>query len=386
MIVDMKRVAIVHDWFTVYAGSEKVVRQFLTIFPDADLYSLVDFLPARDRTLLDPPVIHTSFLQHAPFARRHYRSYLPLMPLAIERLDLSGYDLILSSCHAVAKGLTSSPDQLHLSYIHTPIRYAWDMEQEYLDTAGLRGLKGWLARLVLLYIRSWDARAAQRPDRLVANSEFVADRIWRTYRRRAQVIHPPVDTEYFVSRGPREDFYLAAGRLVPYKRMDLIAKAFQGMPDKQLVIIGEGDDVQRLTPLLGPNITWLGYQPDDVLRDHLQRCRAFVFAAREDFGILPLEAQACGAPVIAYGEGGSRETIDGVGHANPTGILFQEQTVSAIQEAVHEFERDRGRFDPRACRRKAENFSCRHFREKFGRFVHSTWEEFQSQNHQRTGG
>jgi glycosyltransferase involved in cell wall biosynthesis len=374
----MKRIAIVHDWFTLYAGSEKVVRQLLEVFPGADLFGLIDFLPKRDRERFRIPAIRTSFLQKIPGMRRYYRYFLPVMPLAIERMDFSGYDLILSSSHAVSKGLISGPDQLHISYIHAPVRYAWGMEREYLESMGWNLPKRLAARGVLGLIRRWDVRAAQRPDRLVANSEYVAGRIRDIYHRKAAVIHPPVDTEFFTPGGEREGFYLAASRLVPYKRLDLIVRAFHGLPEKKLVIIGDGPQADRIRPLLTPNITWLGYQPDEVLRDYLQRCRAFVFAAREDFGLLPVEAQACGAPVLAYGEGGCRETVDGTDHADPTGLYFEEQTVESIRKAVSEFERDPGRFTPANCRRKAEQFSTPRFREAIGRYVQAAWKEFES--------
>lgn len=369
------KIAIVHDWFTTFAGAEQVVRQLIQLYPHADLFSLVDFLPAKDRGLLNNALIRTSFLQHMPFARKHYRMYLGLMPLAIERLDVLGYDLVLSSCHAVAKGVRTHPGQLHISYIHTPIRYAWDMQDEYLATSGLKNLRGLAARVLLSYIRAWDVRAAQRPNALVANSAFVVERIRKYYGRTAQVIHPPIDTGYYTPGTSREDFYLTVSRLVPYKRIDLIAQAFRDMPDKKLVIIGDGPDAPKIKALCGPNITWLGYQPDDVLRDYLQRCKAFIFAAKEDFGILPLEAQACGAPVIAYGAGGALETV-----TPRTGVHFPEQTPAAIREAVLTFEQTPERFLPEACRQNAERFSIACFREQFGQFVQTAWEKFQQTN------
>lgn len=375
-----EKIAIVHEWFTTFAGSEQVVQQMLQTFPQAQLFGLVDFLSAQDRQRLGNTSIRTSFLQKMPFARQHYRQYLALMPLAIEQLDLSGYDIVLSSSHAVAKGVITGPEQLHISYVYTPIRYAWDMQNEYLTTSGLKNIKGALARLILHYMRIWDVAAANRPDLLIASSRFIASRIQKTYRREAQVIYPPVDTDYYTPGGAREDFYLTASRLVPYKRIDLIAQAFQAMPEKKLVIIGDGSEAPKLKKRLGPNITWLGYQPNDVLKDRMQRCKAFIFAAKEDFGILPLEAQACGAAVIGYGVGGVRETVHPEGRAGveATGIHFQEQTPAAIRAAVLEFERDPGRFSPAACRKNAERFSNARFREEFGSFVRSSWDNFQS--------
>jgi glycosyltransferase involved in cell wall biosynthesis len=371
----MKRVALVHDWFTTFAGSEQVVRQILSVFPEAELYSLIDFLSEKDRSRLDHRKIHTSFLQTAPWIKKYYRYYLPLMPMAIERLDLSAYDLILSSCHAVSKGVTCRPDQLHISYIHTPIRYVWDMQDDYLNSGGLRDV---IARFVFQFIRRWDVVAAQPPHRLIANSRFVAERIRKTYQREAEVIYPPVDVDYFFPGMPRENFYLAASRLAPYKRVDLITRAFQSMPEKKLVIIGDGEQASQIKNLAGPNISWLGYQPDEVLKSHMQRCRAFVFAGVEDFGITLLEAQACGAPVIAYGAGGAKETIQNLDHAHPTGVLYKEQTVAGIQEAVREFERKQDRITLEACRKNAERFSSERFRKEFREFTYAVWEDFHS--------
>jgi glycosyltransferase involved in cell wall biosynthesis len=373
----VQKIAIVHDWFTTYAGSEKVVEQLLQIYPQAKLFSLVDFLPPGERGFLGGRSVQTSILQRAPLARSHFRNYLGLMPLAIEQLDLSGYELIISNCHAVSKGLLSGPGQLHISYIHSPIRYAWDMRDEYLEAGRVRGLKAIVARLILHYIRGWDAAAAKRPDCLVANSHFIAGRIRKHYRRASTVIYPPVDTDYFVPAStPREDFYLTASRLVPYKHIDLIAETFRQMPDKRLVIIGAGPEAARVRRLCGANVTWLGFQPAEVLRDYMQRCRAFVFAAREDFGITPLEAQACGAPVIAFGEGGAKETIVGPENAEPTGIFFGEQKAASIRSAVMAFEEEPARYKPGRCRNNAQRFSNGRFLKEFRDFVTSSGEEF----------
>jgi glycosyltransferase involved in cell wall biosynthesis len=375
----LQKIAIVHDWFTTYAGSEKVVEQILAAFPQADLFGLVDFIPAGSRGfLLDKPV-RTSFLQTFPFLnQKNYRQFLPLMPLAVEQFDLSGYQVVISSCHAVSKGIITGPEQLHLSYLNTPMRYAWDMQNAYLENSGMSRLKGALARILLHYVRTWDAVAANRPDKLVANSKFIVRRIRKTYRRESQVIYPPVDTEYFTpGSGPREDFYLAASRLVPYKRLDLIAETFRQMPDKKLVIIGDGPELPRIKPFLGENVVWLGYQPSEILRDHFRRCRAFVFAAMEDFGIMPLEAQACGAPVIAFGAGGSRETVRGPERPPQTGVFFAEQTVPALREALLAFEASQ--IQPAACRQHAEQFSIPRFRAEIQAYVQTAWEAFQAE-------
>ncbi len=372
----MKKIAIVHEWFTSLGGSEKVIEQLLQVFPGADLFSLIDFLPEKERGMLGNTPVRTSYLQQAPFINgSNYRAYLPFMPLAIEQLDLSAYDVIISNCHAVSKGAITGPDQLQIGYIHTPMRYAWDMQNAYLENSGMNGLRGMFARIFLHYIRIWDVAAASRPDVLIANSSFIARRIRKVYRRESTVIHPPVDTDYFTPQGAREDFYFTASRFVPYKRIDLIVDAFRGMPDKKLVIIGDGPELARIRPLFSENITWLGYQPASVLRENLRRCRAFIFAAREDFGIMPVEAQACGTPVIAFGEGGATDTVQGQGSLNPTGIFFKSQTVEALRTAVLEFENQN--IDSQDCRKNAERFSNQRFREEFDAFVKRAWLDFQ---------
>ncbi|AIP64133.1 glycosyltransferase family 4 protein [Burkholderia thailandensis] len=362
------KVAIVHDWLVVHGGAERVLAQMIDCFPQADIYSLVDFLD--DRSCLRGRPVHTSFIQKLPFARSKYRSYLPLFPLAIEQFDLSGYDLILSSSYAVAKGVLNGPDQLHASYVHSPVRYAWDLQHQYLNEAGLaRGLKSALARVLLHYIRNWDARSANGVDLLAANSRFVARRIRKTYRRDATVIYPPVDVDHLALRDTKDDFYLTTSRLVPYKRIDLIVEAFSHMPSRRLVVIGDGPEAAKIRALAGPNVTLLGYQPFDVLHDHLQRAKAFVFAAEEDFGISPVEAQACGTPVIAYGKGGVCESVRAAGAA-PTGLFYAKQTCDALIDAIERFEAmPAGTFDPHACRANAERFSAARFRSAFSRFV-----------------
>ncbi len=372
-----KKIAIVHEWFTTLGGSEKVIEQLIKIFPNADLFSLFDFLPEKERVFLGSKKVQTSFLQTMPLINlKNYRTYLPFMPLAVEQLNLAKYDVIISNCHAVSKGVITSPEQLHLSYIHTPMRYAWDMQNTYLKTSGLKSITGAIARILLHYVRNWDVIASMRPDKLLANSGFIARRIKKIYRRDSQILYPPVDTDYFTPLGPREDFYLVASRFVPYKRVDLVAEAFRKMPDKKLVIIGDGPELPRLRHLFGGNVTWLGYQPAEALRDHLRRCRSFIFAAKEDFGIMPLEAQACGAPVIAFGEGGATETVRGQGAAGQTGLFFDEQSVDSLQSAVLEFENLAPSITVDDCRANAELFSNQRFRREFLGFVTTAWDDF----------
>lgn len=366
------KTAIIHEWLVTYAGSERVFEQMLRSYPDADLFSLVNFLPDHLRHFIQHRPVQTSFIQQLPFANPRFRSYLPLMPLAIEQLDVSDYDLILSSHHAVAKGVLSRADQLHISYVHTPIRYAWDLQQQYLRGAGLlKGPKAMLAQGVLHYLRLWDVACANRVDYFVANSRYVARRIWKTYRREAEVIYPPVAVDRFYPRGDRDDFYFILSRFVPYKRVDLVIEAFTrlGLP---LVVIGDGDGFQQAQKYAGKNIQLLGHQPDSVVIDHMQRCKAFVYAAAEDFGIAAVEAQAAGAPVIAYGKGGITETVI----PGKTGLFFPEQTIASLVEAVKSFESGQFYFSPETLRNHAEQFAPERFCRQFTQFVEQKWQDY----------
>ncbi|WP_144153526.1 glycosyltransferase family 4 protein [Paraburkholderia sp. BCC1885] len=358
------RVAIVHDWLVTYAGAERVLEQIVACFPDADLFSVVDFLD--DRSFLRGKSVTTSFIQKLPKARTRYRAYLPLMPIAIEQLDVSAYDVVISSSHAVAKGVLTGPDQVHISYVHSPIRYAWDLQHQYLQQSKLtNGPKSALARLILHYMRNWDIRTSNSVDAFVANSEFIARRIKKVYQREAHVIFPPVDVEAFTLNEQKDDFYLTASRMVPYKKIDLIVEAFARMPQRRLVVIGDGPDMQKIRAKAAPNVEIMGYQPFKVLQEKMQRARAFVFAAEEDFGISVVEAQACGTPVIAYGKGGALETVRDLSSARPTGMFFDEQRAESIMAAVEEFDAHANRFAAADCRANAERFSAAHFRERF---------------------
>lgn len=364
------RVAIVHDWLVTYAGAERVLEQILNVYPNADLFSLVDFLPENQRAFIKNKPVNNSFIQRLPLARKKYRHYLPLMPLAVEQFDLSNYDLIISSSHAVAKGVITGPDQLHISYVHSPIRYAWDLQHQYLREAGLdKGFKGWLVRKMLHKIRLWDYRTANGVDEFIANSQFIARRIWKVYRREAAVIYPPVDVKMFSLYEKKEDFFLTASRMVPYKKIDLIVEAFSQMPDKKLVVIGDGPDYKKISSKADKNVELLGYQPSEVLKDYMQRAKAFVFAAEEDFGIIPVEAQACGTPVIAYGKGGALETVCGLESDKPTGVFFKEQSVDSLISAVKVFEEEENNIIPSVCRENALRFSPERFCKEFKEFV-----------------
>lgn len=365
------KVAIIHDWLDSYAGSERVCEQLLALYPQADLHALVDFLPDEQRGFLQGHQPRTSFIQRLPGARRHFRNYLGLMPLAIEQFDLSGYPLVISSSHCVAKGVLTGPDQLHISYVHSPMRYAWDLQHQYLRSSGLhRSLRGGMVRWLLHRLRLWDLRTANGVDCFVANSRFIARRIWKVYRRRATVIHPPVDVHGFVPGQGKDSFYLTASRMVPYKRLDVIIDAFGEMPDKRLLVIGDGPEMHRLRERARRNIEFLGHQPAARLKEYLQAARAFVFAAEEDFGIAPVEAQACGTPVIAYGRGGALETIrSGADGEEATGVFFDQQTAPSLIQAVQHFEASPDLFQPAACRANALRFAPEHFRDQMSRLV-----------------
>lgn len=368
------RVAIVHDWLVTIAGAEKVLSEIIKIYPNADLFAVVDFLSDHQRNFISGKKATTSFIQKLPKAKTKYRNYLPLMPLAIEQFDLSNYNLIISSSHAVAKGVITGPNQLHICYCHSPIRYAWDMQHQYLKESNLEhGVKGWLARYILHKIRSWDYRTANGVDHFISNSDYIARRIWKVYRREAETIYPNVAVEDFTQTHSKDDFYLTASRMVPYKKIDLIVKAFSMMPKKRLVVIGDGPQFEKIKSFATSNIQLMGYQDFSVLRDHLQRAKAFVFAAEEDFGIVPVEAQACGTPVIAFGKGGALETVvDG-----ETGIFFHEQSVEAICSAVVDFENS-NLLDSKLIRTHAESFSTENFKEKFNNFIQEKYTEFLS--------
>lgn len=372
------KVAIVHEWFVNYAGSERVVEQILLCYPNADLFAVVDFLGPEERGFIGNRPVTTSFIQRLPGARKRYRNYLPLMPIAVEQFDLSSYDVVISSAHAVAKGVLTGPDQLHISYVHSPIRYAWDLQHQYLKESGLeRGVKAMLARWILHKVRLWDTRTAHGVDLFLANSRFIGRRINKTYRRPAPVIYPPVDVEAFPLKKEKQDFYLTASRMVPYKKIDMIVDAFTAMPDKRLVVIGDGPDFNKIKAKAGPNVTLLGYQDFATLRQYMQDARAFVFAAEEDFGIAPVEAQACGTPVIGFGKGGVEETVLPLGHATPTGVLFRDQTQASLIAAVQLFEREGHAIAATACRANAERFGAARFRTEFSQAVADAYTLFQ---------
>lgn len=356
------KVAIVHDWSVGYAGSERVVEQLIVLFPQADLYFVADFVPAGQRGFLSGKTPATTFIQSLPWARRFVRNYLPLMPIAVETIDLSGYDVILSSSHAVAKGVLTAPGQVHICYCHTPLRYAWDLQHEYLREAGItRGIRRAAALGLLHYLRMWDVRTAHGVDRFIANSNFVAARIRRVYGRDSVVVHPPVDTEYYTLSEEKRSYYFTASRLVPYKRIGLLLEASRQMPGRRLLIAGDGPDLARYRRDAPANVEFLGSVPRSSLRQLMQHARAFVFAAEEDFGIVLAEAQSCGTPAICYGRGGALDiVVDG-----ETGVFFRQPVGESLCEAIGRFEARTARWDPHRIRGNAQRFSVQSFQSNF---------------------
>jgi len=359
--------ALVNDFYYTNGGSEKCIRSFVNIWEDLEVYSLIDYLSDKDlQDILKGKSVHTSFLQYFPFIYIYYRFCLPLLPKAIESFDLSTYDLILSSSYAVAKGVRKHSQQLHICYCHTPMRYVWAEENQF--TQSIRGNRGLLRPLInrmLMRFKAWDLRTADRVDHFIANSQFIAERIRRAYGRESTVIYPPVDVDRFTLQTQKEDFYLTASRLVPYKRLDLVVEAFNTL-NKKLIVIGEGPQLKLLKKMAtSANIEFLGHQDRSQIVNYMQRAKAFVFPALEDFGILPVEAQACGTPVICLGKGGTLETVV---HGK-TDVHFAAQTSSAIHEAVTWFEQNQNLFDPTFIRRHAEKFSRQRFEREMKEFV-----------------
>jgi len=367
------RIAVVHDWLLDFAGSERVLAEILRCFPQADLFALVDHMRDDDRALLGGKHATTTFLQAMPGVASRLRYYLPLMPFAIEQLDVTGYDLVISSSHAVAKGVIVSPDALHVSYVYSPMRYAWDLQFTYLREERLHGLRGFALRWLLHRLRLWDHRSAAGVDRFVADSRFVARRILKAYRREADVIYPSVDTDFFCPGGAREDYYVTVSRLIGYKRIDLLVDAFAQLPNQRLVVVGDGPQLARLKAAAPANVVFSGFLPADALRDRIRRARAFLFASIEDFGMAPVEAMACGTPVIALRRGGAAESVIGLESVEPTGVFFEEQSVAAVVSAIRTFEEHRQEISPAACRSRAEQFSAARFRKEFTDLVADAW-------------
>lgn len=358
------KIAIIHDWLVTDAGAEKVLRSIIDIYPSADIYSLVDFLSNRDRAnVLNGKFAKTSFVQNLPFSKKHFRNYLLFFPKAIESLNLNEYDLIISSSWAVAKGIKKNTNQLHICYCHTPIRYAWDLYDEY--TSNLKQPKKYLVENTLKYIRKWDIKTLDRVDYFIANSKFVQNRILKTYKRDSVVIYPPVNTDKFILKETKENFYLTASRLVPYKKTKLIVEAFNEMAEKKLIVIGSGEEFESIKKIAKENVELLGYQEFEEMIKYMQKAKAFLYAAIEDFGIVPIEAMSCGTPVIALNDGGTGETVTD----EITGIHFKNQIKEDIIEAVNKFENMD--FHAIEISKLSEKYSEIRFKKEFEDFVNT---------------
>jgi glycosyltransferase involved in cell wall biosynthesis len=366
------KTAVIHDWLINTGGGENVLEEILEEFP-SPVYTLVCDMKKMDKSKICNHPIFTSFIQKLPGSRSNHQLYLPFFSHAIEQFDLSKYDLLLSSSHCVAKGIITTNDQLHICYCHTPMRYAWDLYHQYMEEANLnRGIKGKIVKAILHYLRMWDLNSSFRVDHFIANSKYVAKRINKIYRRDSEIIYPPVDVDYYFFNSKKQDYYVTASRLVPYKKIDLIVEAFSFMPDKKLVVIGDGSEMKKVKAKASSNIEILGHLDRDKMREILQRARAFVFAAVEDFGILPVEAQSCGTPVIAYNKGGVKETVI----QNKTGVFFDSQDVESIKRAVEEFEKKEDKFILEDIRKHAEFFSTERFRKEYKLYVQQKYLEF----------
>ena len=377
--------ALVHDWYTVYGGAERCVESFTNIWNDFDHFSLVDNLSDENRKIiLKGKSTTNSFIQKMPFGKSKYRSYLPLFPLAIEQFDFTDYDLVLSSSSSVAKGVLTRPNQLHISYVYSPVRYAWDLYHQYLNESNLEtGIRGFLAKYFLHRLRLWDFATANRPDYYIAISEYVAKRIKKIYNKEAIVIYPPVDTKSFTISKTTEDYYITCSRMVPYKRIDLIVEAFS-KTDKKLIVIGDGPEFKKIKELKKENVELLGFLEKNKVLDLIKKSKAFIFAAEEDFGIAPIEAQAAGVPVIAFGKGGILETVNGqfpneyVLIENITGVFFENQNSESLLAAVDFFEKNIQIFDKNMIRQNAQKFSIERFEKEFKQTIDELYKNWKN--------
>jgi len=365
------KTAIIHEWLVTQAGAESVLQSIYNLYPGT-IHTLFHDPDGLVDTQWEQVDVITSFLQRYPFAQKHYRAFLPLFPMAIEQFDLRDYNLVISSSYAVAKGVLTSSDQLHICYCHSPMRYIWDLTFQYLEVSNLaKGIKSFFVRSIFHYIRMWDAMSSKRVNEFVANSHYIARRIHKCYNRTATVIYPPVDVDKFHICNKKEGYFIIVSRLVQYKRVDLAVQAFNalGLP---LLIVGDGPALKSLKKIAKKNIHFAGYKNFDDMQEYLCKARAFVFPAEEDFGIVNVEAQAAGIPVIAYGRGGVLETVI----PNKTGLFFYKQTPESIVEAVKDFISKEDTFDPKRIRENAELFPRSRFEREFKAFVDLAWERF----------
>jgi len=371
-ISDLK-VALVHEWFVNYAGAERVVEQMLNAFPQANLFALVDFLGGNERHYLGGRDVKTTFIQNLPFSEKHFRNYFPLFPLAVEQHDLRGYDVVISSSHLVSKGAITAPDQPHICYCHSPVRYGWDLYHQYLEEANLtKGLKASLVKYFLHKLRSWDALTAHRPDFFIANSNYIAKRMQKVWRAEAKVIYPPVDTERFKIAEKPDTYYFTAGRFVPYKKIDLIVRAFRELPHLKLVVCGDGPQAKQIKEVAGKNVEIISHASEADFANYMSNSKAFLYAAEEDFGIILAEAQAAGVPVIAFGKGGAAEIIE---HSE-TGILYPEQSSASLIEAINQYEKNGVTCSASEISNKAGRFSQTRFIQEYQEYVQQCYLQY----------
>ncbi len=382
------KVALVHDWLTGMRGGEKVLEVFCELFPHAHLYTLLHNKESVS-AIIENMDIRTSFVQKFPLIiKKKYRHLLPIFPTAIERFNLEGYDLVLSSSHCVAKGVITGPNTLHVCYCFTPMRYIWDMYDEYFTKEKSSAITRKSISLMLGYLRKWDVASSKRVDRFVAISKYVAERIKKYYERESEIIFPPVDCSYFNPGTSNGNFYLMVSPLAPNKRVDIAIKAFNKL-SLPLKIIGTGQEEKRLGKIAGKNVELMGWQSDEVVREHYVNCKALIFPGVEDFGIVPLEAQACGKPVIAYGKGGVLETViplngnklntEGGNRKSATGMFFYEHTPESLAQAVIHFESVKGLFNKIKIREHAETFDMAIFKERIRNYIDQEYNEFRKQ-------
>ncbi|WP_225035906.1 glycosyltransferase [Winogradskyella sp. SM1960] len=366
--------ALIHDWYYVNGGAEKVLHSFNTVWNDFEHYALVDFLNDTDREyILNGAEVNTSFIQKLPTAKSNHRKFLQLFPYAIEQFDLNEYDLVLSSSASIAKGVMTNQNQLHICYCHSPMRYAWDLYHQYLEESNFGLLSSMYARRILHKIRMWDVINSNRVDVFIANSNYIKGRIKKIYNRDSTVIYPPVDVDNFELVEQKDEYYFTASRMVPYKKIELIVRAFNNMPNKKLIVAGDGPEYKKIKSIAKSNIKLVGFLEIEALKGYMSKAKAFVFAAEEDFGIIPVEAQACGTPVIAFNKGGSRETVK----HKETGLLFNHQTEESIINSVTVFEKLN--FDPIIVRQNAMRFSKQRFEKEIHDFVMQEYKRFKAQ-------
>lgn len=358
------KIALIHDWYYTNGGAEKVIKALSKTFPDCEHFALFDVMSDTDKlNLLNTTKVNTTFIQKMPFISKFHRKYLQLYPYAIEQLDLRSFDLIISSSSAVAKGVLTNSNQVHICYCHSPMRYAWDLYHQYLSESKFGFLSGFYAKYVLHKLRLWDVISANRVDYFISNSEYISQRIKKIYRRDSTVIYPPVNVNYFnIIENPSRDYYFTASRMVPYKKIDLIVEAF-AKNGKKIIVAGDGPELKKIKAKANSNVTFIGHIANEKLKQYLQNAKAFVFAAEEDFGIIPVEAQACGTPVIAYGKGGVLETVI----ENQTGIFFEKQTPESLNQAIDKFENMS--FETTQIRENALRFSEDRFMEEIKLFI-----------------